>query len=88
MAELIHHPPKLKLHCNTEVETAMKIHSVKSSDIDIVCYDEHSHTMRVGFRHDKPAEFCHVPETIFQAFISARSKNRFFKRHILGEFPC
>jgi len=66
----------------------MKMHPVNSSIIDVVGYDEHTHKLRVAFKHDKPADFCHVPETIFQAFLQARSKNRFFKRHILGAFPC
>ncbi len=66
----------------------MKMHPVKSSTIDVVGYDEHTHKLRVAFKHDRPADFCHVPEQIFQAFINARSKERFFKRHILGAFPC
>lgn len=66
----------------------MKTHPVKSSTIDIVCYDEQTHKLRVGFKHQQPVEFCHVPEVIFQAFINARSKSRFFKRHILNAFPC
>ena len=66
----------------------MIMQEVKSSLIDIVGYDEQTHKMRVSFRQDKPKEFCHVPEQIFQAFINARSKNRFYRRHIQDFFPC
>lgn len=66
----------------------MIMQEVKSSLIDVVGYDEQTHKMRVSFRQDKPKEFCHVPEQIFQAFINARSKNRFYRRHIQDYFPC
>lgn len=66
----------------------MQMHSVKSSTIVSIGYDADTHQLRVGFRNAKPCHFCHVPEAMFQAFLNARSKNRFFKRHILGEFPC
>jgi len=67
----------------------MKMQAVRSSTIDVVGYDEQTHTMRVSFRNDeKPQEFCHVPENIFNAFLHARSKNRFYKRNIRDVFPC
>jgi len=66
----------------------MKMQVVKSSTIDVVGYDEQNHKLRVSFRNDKPLDFCHVPEQTFHAFINARSKNRFYKRHIQGCFPC
>ena len=66
----------------------MIMQEVKSSLIDVVGYDEQTHKMRVSFKDEKPKEFCHVPEQIFHAFINARSKNRFYKRHIQDYFPC
>ena len=66
----------------------MKMHPVKSSKIDVICYDEHTHKLRVSFREEKPRDFCHVPENTFTAFLNARSKNRFFKRNIEDSFPC
>jgi hypothetical protein len=66
----------------------MKIKAIKSSKINIVGYDERSRKLRVSFIDEQPQEFCHVPEDVFTAFINARSKNRFFKRHIKDEFPC
>ncbi|WP_371927343.1 KTSC domain-containing protein [Methylomonas subterranea] len=66
----------------------MQMQKVRSSTIEDVGYDEHTHTMRVSFRHDMPREFCHVPEQTFKAFLNARSKNRFYKRHIQDAFPC
>jgi len=66
----------------------MKMHPVKSSKIDVICYDEQTHKLRVSFREEKPRDFCHVPENTFTAFLNARSKNRFFKRNIEDSFPC
>ena len=67
----------------------MKMQAVRSSKIDVVGYDEQTHKMRVSFRHDeKPKEFCHVPEQVFNAFVNARSKNRYYKRNIEDAFPC
>lgn len=66
----------------------MNIQSVNSSLIDGVGYDEDSHSMRVCFREEKPKDFAHVPKEIFAAFLNARSKNRFYKRHIQDCFPC
>ncbi len=66
----------------------MKMQSVKSSKINFIGYDERTHKMRVSFRETSPVDFCHVPIDIFQAFLNARSKNRYFKRHILNHFPC
>jgi len=61
---------------------------VRSSKINLIGYDEITHKMRVAFRQNKPAEFCYVPEDVFSAFLHARSKNRFYKRHIQNQFPC
>lgn len=66
----------------------MNIQPVKSSLIDGVGYDEASHKMRICFREEKPRDFLHVPKDIFAAFLNARSKNRFYRRHIQGCFPC
>jgi len=61
---------------------------VRSSEINLIGYDEKTHKMRVSFRQNKPTDFCYVPEDVFSAFLNARSKNRFYKRHILDHFPC
>jgi len=66
----------------------MNMQPVKSSKIDVIGYDKESHKMRVSFREEKPKDFCHVPDDIFSAFLNARSKNRFYKRHIEDFFPC
>lgn len=66
----------------------MKMQAVRSSTIDVVAYDEKTHRMRVSFRHDEPKDFCHVPEELFNSFLNARSKNRFYKRHFRDAFPC
>jgi len=66
----------------------MKMQPVRSSKIYLIGYDEKTHKMRVSFRQNKIAEFCYVPKDVFSAFLNARSKNRFYKRHIQNSFPC
>jgi len=61
---------------------------VRSSEINLIGYDEITHKMRVSFRQNNIAEFCYVPKDVFSAFLNARSKNRFYKRHIQNSFPC
>lgn len=60
---------------------------VKSSKIDVIGYDEDTHKMRVSFRTEKPRDFSHVPKDVFTAFLNARSKSRFYKRHIIDCYP-
>lgn len=66
----------------------MQMQSVKSSTIDVVGYDEQTHKLRVSFKDQQARDFCHVPEDLFTAFLKARSKNRFYKRHLRDFFPC
>lgn len=67
----------------------MQMQLVKSNTIDVIGYDETTHHLRVSFKKvDKCLDFCHVPEHIFTEFLNSRSKNRYFKRHIQGLFPC
>jgi hypothetical protein len=66
----------------------MNMQPVKSSKIAVIGYDEQSHKMRVCFRKEKARDFLHVPKEIFTAFLNARSKDRFYKRHIEDQFPC
>ena len=65
----------------------MYMQAVKSSTIDIIGYDENTHKMRVSFLKEKPRDFSHVPKDVFTAFLNARSKYRFYKRHILDCYP-
>ncbi|NOR70515.1 MAG: KTSC domain-containing protein [Methylomarinum sp.] len=66
----------------------MNMHPVKSSDINMIGYDEQTHKMRVSFRRKKPVDYCYVPEDVFSAFLNARSKNHFYKRHIENDYQC
>ncbi|MDX8128562.1 KTSC domain-containing protein [Methylomonas sp. BW4-1] len=66
----------------------MQMQSVKSSTIDVIGYDEQTHKLRVSFKDRQAQDFCHVPEHLFAAFLKARSKNRFYKRHFQDLFPC
>ena len=66
----------------------MKMQPVRSSKINLIGYDEITHKMRVSFLQNKPVDFCYVPEDVFSAFLNARSKNRFYKRHVLNQYQC
>jgi len=66
----------------------MQMQSVKSSTIDVIGYDEQTHKLRVSFRDRQAQDFCHVPEQLFTEFLNARSKNRFYRRHLKDSFPC
>lgn len=65
----------------------MNVQPVKSSQIEGIGYDECARRMRVCFRNGTLQDFLHVPKDIFTAFVNARSKNRFYKRHIQDCFP-
>lgn len=69
-------------------EAVMQMQAVKSSTIEVVGYDKDSRKMRVAFKDRPVQEFCHVPEQLFSEFLKARSKNRFYKRHLQNLFPC
>ena len=66
----------------------MNMQPVKSDKIDAIGYDEQMLKMRVCFYTEPPRDFLHVPKEIFMLFLNARSKNRFYKRHIADNFPC
>jgi hypothetical protein len=66
----------------------MQMQPVKSSTIDVIGYDRQTHKLRVSFRKNISCDFCHVPEHVFVAFVNARSKDRYYKRNIQGNFPC
>ncbi len=66
----------------------MRMQAIKSSTIDVVGYDEQTHKMRVTFKDQPAQDFCHVPEQLYNQFLNARSKSRFYKRHLKNAFPC
>ena len=43
----------------------MNMHPVKSSEINMIGYDEQTHKMRVSFRRKKPIDYCYVPNDVF-----------------------
>lgn len=62
----------------------IEMHSVQSSQINCVGYDEATKTLAVQFRHGAKA-FYHYPNVkpeTYVAFMAAESKGVFFKEHI------
>ncbi len=43
----------------------MNMHPVKSSEINMIGYDEQTHKMRVSFRRKKSIDYCYVPNDVF-----------------------
>jgi len=66
----------------------MKRHSVVSSNIDYVGYEESSQTLEITFRSGGVYEYSNVPEPIFSALRAASSVGRYFAVHIKDHYRC
>lgn len=60
----------------------MRMVPVKSSAITQVGYDEQTSTLRILFRAGFAYEFYVVPRRVFEAFLEAESKGRFFDEEL------
>ncbi|WP_253377117.1 KTSC domain-containing protein [unidentified bacterial endosymbiont] len=61
-------------------------HSVKSSRIASVAYDEASATLEIRFRDRTTLQYYPVPARIFIDFLSVVSKGRFYDGVVKGKF--
>ena len=59
---------------------------VDSSNIASIGYDPGSQTLQVEFQGGSVYQYFDVPESVFQEFLSASSKGRFFHANIKGSF--
>lgn len=66
----------------------MKRHSVVSSNIDRVGYEESSQTLEMTFKGGGVYEYSNVPESVFNALRSASSVGRYFAQHIKDRYRC
>lgn len=61
---------------------------VVSSNIAAIGYDERSHTLVVRFHSSgRLYGYRGVPVTVYQSFLAAASKGRFFAHFIRGRYP-
>ncbi len=64
----------------------MNVVAVQSSSIGFIGYDTMSMTLRIVFRDGGTYDYHGVPEVVFQQFVSAPSKGKYYIKSIKGRF--
>ena len=59
---------------------------VSSSEIVDIGYDPSSMTLEIGFKQEAVYQYFDVPESIYQGFLRADSKGRFFHANIKNHY--
>jgi len=60
----------------------MNYHSVRSSTLEAIAYDELSSTLGVRFRNDTEYEYLQVPESIYRGILAAPSAGKYFDANV------
>ena len=66
----------------------MKMIAVNSSAISYIGYDKNSMKMKITFRQTKTYDYCNVSQTIFDSFLNASSKGRYYDLNIKNRYNC
>lgn len=66
----------------------MEMIRVASTAIISVGYDPESRKMRIRFKQGRAYSFCNVPQHVFDKFLSASSKGRYYDRYIKDRYRC
>nr|VFJ65742.1 MAG: KTSC domain-containing protein [Candidatus Kentron sp. DK] len=66
----------------------MEMISVSSSAISAIGYDPTSRRMKIRFQRGSTYDFCSVPQSVFDEFISSSSKGRYYDSRIRGKYQC
>jgi hypothetical protein len=61
-------------------------HQVTSTAIDTIGYATTQHILYVRFTSGYEYHYFEVPRTVFENFLRAPSKGRFFNRHVKGQY--
>lgn len=64
----------------------MQRHPVESSNIRSIGYDSDEGLLEVEFHSGGVYQYREVPENVFQRFLCASSKGRFFHQNIKGRY--
>ena len=64
----------------------MNREKVSSSNIESIGYDESSETLEIEFKDSGIYEYSNVPESEYEALISASSIGGYFHKNIKGKF--
>ena len=62
--------------------------SVNSEAISKIGYDSETMRMKIMFKQGKSYTFCRVPQNLFDRFLNASSKGRFYDHYINGRYHC
>lgn len=61
--------------------------AVQSSMMTAIGYDAQQKTLRIRFIQDADYDYSGVPPEIYQGFLSAESKGKYYHRYIKGKYP-
>jgi hypothetical protein len=61
---------------------------VESSAVAAVGYSNRLHALEIAFRDGRIYRYTDVPASVYQQFISAESKARFYNRNVKGKYHC
>ena len=64
----------------------MEMHSVQSSNINAIGYDEGSETLQIEFINGGTYQYFDVPQHVFDGIMNADSKGKFLHSNIKGAY--
>ena len=64
----------------------MEMHSVQSSNINAIGYDEGSETLQIEFINGGMYQYFDVPQHVFDGIMNADSKGKFLHSNIKGAY--
>jgi hypothetical protein len=59
---------------------------VNSSAIKFIDYDQDTRQLFITFKEGKPYTYYDVPEVVYQSFLNAASKGKFFQENIKDRY--
>lgn len=66
----------------------MKMIPVSSSAITHIGYDKDTKQMKITFKQSKTYDYCNVPESVFESFLSASSVGKYYDQYIKDKYNC
>lgn len=66
----------------------MEMIPVRSSAISAVGYNPDTQQLRIKFKDGGTYNFCRVPPSIADGFLTSSSKGSYYDRHIRGKYHC
>ncbi|WP_407716438.1 KTSC domain-containing protein [Micavibrio aeruginosavorus] len=62
--------------------------SVSSSAISAIGYNQQTRRLKIKFKQGDTYDFCGVPQNIFDEFLRASSKGRYYDMYIRDKYQC